>query len=54
MHLSYFSISIESLYFECLVFVVVVFRQPRRSMTHVGNIFTYKSNVQHVDIDKDK
>ena len=21
------------------------FREPRRSMTHVGNIFTYKSNV---------
>ena len=28
------------------------FREPRRSMTHVGNIFTYKSNVQHLTLTK--
>ena len=34
------------------VYVSLVFRQPRRSMTHVGNIFTYKSNVQHLTLTK--
>jgi len=28
------------------------FREPRRSMTNVGNIFTYKSNVQHLTLTK--
>ena len=28
------------------------FREPRRSMTHVGNIFTNKSNVQHLTLTK--
>jgi len=28
------------------------FRQRRRSMTHVGNIFTYKSKVQHLTLTK--
>jgi len=28
------------------------FREPKRSMTHVSNIFTYKSNVQHLTLTK--
>jgi len=26
------------------------FREPRRSKNHVGNIFTYTSNVQHLTL----